>query len=320
MLFRIAATLLLLVVNVSPVIANNQKSIEIVVPYAPGGASDNIGRLVARIFTDHGYQATVLNKPGASTIIGSNYVAATASSNTVLVTSIPSLTSNIVFKPESIKYTQDSFKPVVSLGKTGIVLVASNSVPVDNYSNFVKYVKENPTKFNVGVWSLNTASLVYEWAEQAQLPKPNIILYKGSAPMINDVVGNQLQFAFDTVLFNVPFINDNRLKAIVAFDQGSVNLIKKNMPNSKVVGIATQSPQLEINEWYYTLLTPSNASADTIKEFNSIINSGLSQPKYQELFDAMRLQNYGGSHEFISKVMDTNLKRFRSIKKHANIN
>lgn len=298
-----------------------QASTEIVVPYTPGAVSDNLGRLVAKILSDRGYPATVVNKPGASTIIGANYVAGSApTGNTLLVTSIPSLTSNIVFKADGIKYNQDSFIPIISLGKTGMLVVASKNVPVDNYSDVIKYVKANPEKFNVGVWSMNTASIVYEWAQRAGLPKPAVILYKGSAPLINDVLGNQIQFAFDTVSFNIPQINDNKLTAIVAFDRGSVDLIKKNNPGSKVIGISTQYPELEVNEWYYAVLAPRGTPATVVKEINSIINKGLSEPNTQEILNSMHLQNYGGSTNFISIMTTTNLTKFQRTKKTVDIN
>jgi tripartite-type tricarboxylate transporter receptor subunit TctC len=320
MKFKIIVIFLLTFVSITPFAKNSQESIEIVVPYTPGAVSDNLGRLVAKILTDRGYPSTVVNKPGASTIIGVNYVSdAAPTGNTLLVTSIPSLTSNTVFKADGIKYDQTSFIPVVSLGKTGMLIVASKNVPVDNYFDFIKYIKTNPEKFNVGVWSMNTASIVYEWAQRAGLPKPAVILYKGSAPLINDVLGNQIQFGFDTVSFNVPQISDNKLTAIVAFDRGSVELIKKINSTSKVISISTQYPELEVNEWYYAVLTPRGTLPRIVNKINLIINKGLAEPKNQEILNSMHLQNYGGSSELISTVTTTNLKRFQRIKKTVDI-
>ena len=105
MKFKIIISLILAVVSITTFAKNSQESIEIVVPYTPGAVSDNLGRLVAKILTDRGYSATVVNRPGASTMIGTNYVASTApTGNTLLVTSIPSLTYILQIKQLQIQF------------------------------------------------------------------------------------------------------------------------------------------------------------------------------------------------------------------------
>jgi hypothetical protein len=127
------------------------KVIEIVVPYPPGGATDKWGRVLDEIFKAQGWQSAVLNKPGADTVIGSNYVAAAKpDGHTIYVGGNGFLDANIAFKQKApgIEYTENSFEPILPLGAGTAVLVVGKNVPVNTYEEFKQYVKKNPEKFN----------------------------------------------------------------------------------------------------------------------------------------------------------------------------
>mgnify|MGYP003343085365 FL=1 len=106
------------------------KPIEIVVPYPPGGGADKWGRVVSRIFNDHGWESFVSNKPGADTTIGSNYVAgAPADGHTLYMASNGFLDANLASKepPAGINYSEKSFTDIAQIGFGSFVLVVSKN-------------------------------------------------------------------------------------------------------------------------------------------------------------------------------------------------
>jgi tripartite-type tricarboxylate transporter receptor subunit TctC len=130
------------------------KTIEIVVPFPPGGATDKLGRMISEIFNRRGWNSVVANRPGADTVIASNYVAeAPADGYTLYLGSNGFIDANLVYGAPGIKYTQDSFTPIVPLGTGSFVLVASNGAPVTNYAEFKTYSRNNPNQFVLGFWN-----------------------------------------------------------------------------------------------------------------------------------------------------------------------
>jgi tripartite-type tricarboxylate transporter receptor subunit TctC len=137
------------------------KTVEIVVPYPPGGATDKWARVLDEIFQAQGWKSVVLNKPGADTVIGSNYVAAARpDGHTIYVGGNGFIDANIAFRQRApgIEYTENSFAPIISLGAGTAVLAVANNVPVNTYEEFKEYVKKNPEKFNLGFWNTTLAT------------------------------------------------------------------------------------------------------------------------------------------------------------------
>lgn len=290
------------------------RPIEIVVPYPPGGATDKWGRVISEIFTARGWKNVVMNRPGADTVIGSNYVAkAPADGHVVYVGGNGFLDANLAFrnKPVGIEYTENSFTEIVPLGAGTAVLAVNNDVPVNNYNEFKDYVKRNPEKFNLGFWNSYTANIFYEWARREGLPRPNIIMYKGSAPQVADILGGHIPFVFDTYTAMAPHYESGKVKILAVLDQRGVNIVKK----PGMVSIGRRVPEVDVSIWY-GLYAPAGVPQDVVAEINSVINQALKNPKYTQDIEMLHIANFGGRPEDQRAVQVKTLNIMRNVAKN----
>jgi tripartite-type tricarboxylate transporter receptor subunit TctC len=293
------------------------KTIEIVVPYPPGGATDKWGRVLDEIFQAQGWKSAVLNKPGADTVIGSNYVAtARPDGHTIYVGGNGFLDANIAFKQRApgIEYTENSFEPILPLGAGTAVLAVGKNVPVNTYEEFKQYVKKNPEKFNLGFWNTYTGNIFYEWAKKEGLPRPNIIFYKGSAPQVADILGGHIPFVFDTYTAISPHYRAGNVKIIAALDRRGVAIVKKDVPQAQLVSIASRVPGVDVPIWY-GLYAPAGTPREVVTQINAVINHALQDSKYTQNIESLHIANFGGTPEDQRRVQTNVLTIMRNVAK-----
>ena len=298
--------------------ASAEAPIEIIVPYPPGGATDSLGRIVSQIFNERGMPSIVINKPGADAVIGTNFAAkAKPDGRTLLVGATGAFDANIAFKAQGMEYNEKSFVPITPLANISYVLAVPASSPIKNYEQFKFYVKANPDKFNLAFWNANTANIFYDWAKKENLPRPNIILYKGSGPQMIDLVGGHVPFAFDTWLAMAPQFMGDKVRIIATLDKGGLAVVRKLKPNNESIAISDTHPDLGIGVWY-GLWAPAGTPKDTIDEMNKIINTAFKEPKYREMMDKLNIKTYGGTADTLNANQSRNLKILQRIAKEVN--
>ncbi|CAB4137981.1 PBP2_Bug_TTT domain containing protein [uncultured Caudovirales phage] len=291
-----------------------KRPIEIVVPYPPGGATDRLARIVDQIFQEHGWKSHVVNKPGADGVIGGNFAAkAKPDGHTVFMSGTGLLDANIAFRAPSIEYNERSFVPIVPVANVSYVLAVKKGMPIDSYEKFKFYVKANPNKFNVAFWNANTANVFYEWAKAEGLPRPNIILYKGSGPQIIDLLGGHVDFAWDTWIAAAPHFNADKINIIATLDNQGAEVVKKIKPGSEVVSVAQRHPELGIGVWY-GLWAPAGTPKNVVDEMNRVINRALKDPKHQATLENLNVKRYGGTADSLGRLQGQN---FNTLKKLA---
>jgi tripartite-type tricarboxylate transporter receptor subunit TctC len=291
------------------------KSIEIVVPYPPGGATDKLARIVDKIFQEHGWKSHVVNRAGANGVIGGNFAAkAKPDGYTVFMSGTGLLDANIVYKSSGIEYDEKSFTPIVPVGNVSFVLAVKKGMPIDTYEKFKFYVKANPDRFNVAFWNANTANVFTEWARVEGLPIPNIVLYKGSGPQVIDLLGGHVDFAWDTWVAVAPQFDAGKINVIATLDDQGADVIRQIKPGSPVVSVAKNHPQLGIGVWY-GLWAPAGTPKDIIKEMNQVVNNGLKKPANRQAIEAMYVKKYGGTAKSLEQLQSRN---FETIKKLSN--
>lgn len=291
----------------------NAEPIQLVVPYAPGGSADTMGRVINEILLENHLNSIVVNKPGAGTIIGANYVArAKPDGKTIFISAAGTLDSNLVFKAEGVEYSVKSFTPIIPLGTTSYVLVVPASSPINNYEEFKEYVKANPDKFNLGFWNASTANIFTDWTKKAKLPNPRIILYKSSNAQITDVIGNNIPFIFDTWVAVYPHLQDGKIKVIATLDKSNLEAAKKFNPLA--VSLAQLYPGLDFGLWY-GLWAPAGTSPEFVAQLNSMINSALKDSRYGSRLVDLGFKDVGGTPKDLQSLQE---KNYRILEKVAN--
>jgi tripartite-type tricarboxylate transporter receptor subunit TctC len=174
------------------------KPIHIVVPYAAGGGVDTVARALAQeLGTALKTSVIVENKPGASSIIGSDYVAKAAPDGYTLLANVgthyamPYLAKNVPYDPVK------DFTPVTILGRAPQVLTVHPSVPAKTVPEFIAYVQKNPGKVSYGTAGKGTSQhLGGEMLNSTAKLDMVHVPYKGGGPALNDLIGGQVPVAF----------------------------------------------------------------------------------------------------------------------------
>ena len=217
----IASVLLAAAASTSPLAALAafpDKPITIVVPYPPGGASDTLGRIVARYLQLQMPGSTVLveNKAGAGTVIGAQAVAQAAPDGyTLLTSSNTTWTMNPALRPRLPYDTLKSFEAIGTIGSIPLMLVAHPSAPFNNVKELVALAKAQPGKLNYASFGAGTsAHFAGEMFKSAAGLEIVHVPYKGSAPAMQDLIGGQVPLSFDTNIAAVPQMKAGKIKAL----------------------------------------------------------------------------------------------------------
>jgi tripartite-type tricarboxylate transporter receptor subunit TctC len=296
-----------------------KRPIEIVVAYPPGGNSDRVARIIEEMFTNHGWRATVLNKPGADTVIAANFVAkAVPDGHVLFMGGTGFLDSNIAFKTksESIEYTEASFTPVVPMGISTMVLAVPANSPVNSYAELKEYVRRNPNKFNVAYWNRNTANLFTYWAKLEKLPVPQIINYKGGGPQVIDLIGGNVDFAFDVLSTMKPHWQSGKIKIIAALTPEGARLVHEANPAVTVPALSKLHPELDLNIWY-GLYAPAGTDFVTVARINNVVTQALKNPVYADKLKTIGIINPGGSFEDLRAVQTKTYRLLKNTSKNV---
>jgi len=250
------------------------RPIRAVVPLAPGGGTDTIGRLVsAKLGEGLGQQIVVDNRGGGGGVVGTDLVAkATPDGYTILVGSITTNAVNpVLYKKLPYDHIRD-FAPISMIGTVPNALVVHTSVPAKSVKEFLAYAKANPGKINYGSSGLGSAPhLSMELIKSMTGVTMVHVPYKGSGPALADLLGGQLQALCSSLAGLLPHIKSGRVRAL------GVTTAKRNpqlpdVPTISEAGI----PGYEVTIWY-ALFAPARTpkpiltrlNAETVKALNS---------------------------------------------------
>lgn len=193
------------------------KPVTLFVPYPPGGATDVVARIVARgLEVRLGQTVVVENKAGAGTVIGAAAVAKSAPDGyTLLISSNTTFTINPGLKSALPYDPLTSFESIGLIGSSPLVLLANPSVKAGTVQEVVALAKAQPGKLSYASFGAGTTShfagemfKVTTGADIVHVP------YKGSAPAMQDLIGGQVAFSFDTNVAAIPQLQAGRVKAI----------------------------------------------------------------------------------------------------------
>lgn len=203
---------------VSPALAQQwpDKPIRLIVPAPAGGISDVVARLLAeQLRTNLGVTVLVDNKPGGSAVVAERALMSAPADGTTWMVGPSSVLSDI---PLTVKTPYDvlkTFTYVAEVSSMLHVLVANAGFPPGNVKELLDYAKRNPRSVGVANLSVGTrSSLLGEMLKEKSGNEMLVVPYKGSAPAMVDLLGNQVQLTFEVVSNVVPFIKSGKLKGL----------------------------------------------------------------------------------------------------------
>lgn len=259
-----------------------ERPVRIVVPYAAGGFTDVLARLVSTKMAERlGQPVLVENKPGASTMLGAEMVArAPADGHTLLMATTSTLSTNpLLFRKMPFKVSD--FRPVALTGLTPFVLVAHPSVAANDVKSLIALAKANPGKLNFAMLGVGSSThLVDEMLRSAAQVDIRDVPYKGASPATTDLLGGHVDLNFDAIGTALPRIQGGQLKGIGITSETRL-AIAPNLPTFKESGL----PQMVAYSWY-GLLAPSGTPTAIVEQLNRVVNEILHLPEVRSQLEA----------------------------------
>ncbi len=291
------------------------KPIRMVLPFPPGGPTDLVARVLAQKMSNQmGQQVLIDNKPGANGNIAAELVAkAPADGYTILYNTSSIALSATLYKKLNYDLKTD-FAPIALTAVIPLVLMTHPSVPAQNFNEFVQYIKSNPGKVSYGsAGNGNITHLGAFLVLQQKGLQANHIPYKGSIPALTDLVGGQTQFMTDTVNSALPFIRDNKLRALAVTSLKRTQVLP-GVPTLSELGM----PQFEVGAWQ-GVLAPAKTPAEVIARLNTEINKALTAPDVKAKLALQGAEPLGSSSTEYGQYLKTEIDRFANVIRQSGV-
>lgn len=292
------------------------RPITLVIPFPAGGATDVLGRLIGKKLGDKLGQSVVIdNRAGAGTVIGASYVAKAAPDGyTLLLSSGTTFTVNPAVRPRLPYDPVKSFDPIGITGRTGLILLASKSVPVNDVKQFVSAVKAAPDKYSYGSFGAGTTSqFAGEMFFHAAGLKIQHVPYKGSAPAMVDLIGGQIPFTVDTVSAALPQLKEGKVKAIAVTTEKRSTLLPQ-VPSLAESGY----PGLNMDTWL-ALVAPAGLPTAVKARLEKTLADVVADPDTRERLLALGFEPAFASSAELAALIERELPLMRAIAQRAGI-
>ena len=260
------------------------RPIRIIVPFPPGAGTDIVGRAIAQSLSEAWKQSVIVdNRPGAGgTIAGELVARGTADGYTLMLGNVSTLAIAKALNPKLAYDPLVDFAPITLITTSENVLVVHPSVAVASAKDLVAYAKAHPRKLNYGSSGNGTTShlggAMFAWATGIEMTH---VPYKGSAPMLTDLLAGQLQLAFSSVPTALPHIRSGRLRALaVTRPRRSATL--SALPT---VQEATGLESFEISLWQ-GIVAPAAVPRDIVGKLHRQIVASLRSAELRSRLEA----------------------------------
>lgn len=298
------------------------RPIRIVIPFTPAGTTDLVGRMTAEMLGRRlNHQVVVDNRPGASGNVGAEFVARSeADGHTLLLTTIGTGAINFAVFRDRMPYKLEDLAAVGLMTRVPNVLMAANNTNIRSVADLVREARARPGQINYGTAGIATSPHVV--VEQLRLAT-NIdithVPYRGSAPMLTEMVAERIEIGMDNIPSALTFIRDGKIRAIATTGA------QRNPSLPDVPTVAEQGlPGFEATAWF-GVLAPAATPAPVVQRLGAELNAIALDPAFRQRMEALgaeppRLTPDGGtSPETFAAFLRAEIAKWADVVTRANV-
>ncbi|MCA3213023.1 MAG: tripartite tricarboxylate transporter substrate binding protein [Burkholderiales bacterium] len=291
------------------------RSIRMVVPFPPAGATDILARELARQLSDRLKQQVVVdNRPGAGGALGSDVVAkATADGYTIQMATSSTHSIGPLLNPKIPYNPQTDFTPVAHVANSANVLLVAPNVKAANVRELVALLRSQPGKFNYG--SSGNGTIVHLTGELFKSMTGTFVVhipYRGTALVIPDMIAGQIHLLFDNVASALPHLKDGRVRAL------GITSLTRSPLLPELPTVADTVPGFESSTWF-GVFGPRGLPAEATQRLNTEINAVLRNADFIERLRTLGYDAGGGSPADFARVVQRDTDKWARLIKERKI-
>jgi tripartite-type tricarboxylate transporter receptor subunit TctC len=253
------------------------RPITLVVPLAAGGAVDTAARIIAEKLQQKLKQSVVVeNRPGAGSLIGTNFVAkGVPDGYTLLLMEPGAVIAKWLNKTVPFDVTSD-FAPIAMVATSPLVLFAHPSVPVHDIKELIAYSKANPGKLSVGTPGVATPHhLATAWLNTAAKIAIGHVPYRGAAPALNDLLGGQIPLIWASPVAVMPYVEQGKVR-MLGVSTRQRELMLPQVPTISESGV----PGFDTTNWF-GIVAPVKVPSEVVACVGQATREATEQPDVQ---------------------------------------
>ncbi len=292
-----------------------QRPIRLVVPYAAGGSTDTVARIVGQRLSERlGQQVVVDNRTGAGTLIGTGIVAQAAPDGYTLLMATPPLAVNPTLYRKVPYVLERDFAAVTNIAASSNLLVVHLSLPAHSVRELIALLKANPGKYNYGSSGVGGASHLATalFTSMAGVDAVHVP-YKGGAPAVADLVAGRLNFMMANLTTAQPHIRAGRLRALGVGTKQRTPLFPE-MPTLAESGV----PGYEANNWN-GMVVPRGTPRAVVERLHKEVVAMLGEPAVAERLIRAGLDPIGDTPAEFAKYLKAEAGKWDKVIKSAGI-
>jgi tripartite-type tricarboxylate transporter receptor subunit TctC len=292
------------------------RPVTMIVPFPAGAVVDTLARAVANALSESfGRQFIVDNRTGAGGNIGGAAVAKAAPDGYTLLfgTPAPIAMNRLMYKNLSYDSERD-FTPVVLLAKSPLIIAAKLDFPAKTLVELIAYAKQNPGKVNVGHPGNGTLGHITSvLTQQLAGTEMTNVPYRGSVPLMTDLLSGQVDVAMDFMPTYLPLVADRKIRALaVTTSQRATQL--RDVPTVQEAGLKG----FEATAWY-AIVAPTGTPPEIVSKLNKAVNDFMKSDKGRAVLEQNALQSVGGPPEDLKAFIADELAKWRPVIEAAKI-
>lgn len=292
------------------------KPIKWIVPYTPGGITDNVTRIVTqRVQEQTGWNIVVENKPGANSILGADLAAKSAPDGYTFLTVIAAHAANATLYAGKIPFDPvKSFAPVSLAAIAPLILTANNNFPAKDVKELIAYAKANPGKISFGSSGIGAAAhLTTELFKQTAGVDMVHIPYKGTAGALQDLMGGNIQILVDVPSTLMPHVRGGKIKALAMFSNKRIAGAKE-VPTMPEAG----GPALEASTWVL-FLAPAGTPQEIVKRMSAEVAKAVAAGDIRGRFEAIGIDPVGNTPAQAGQFLADEIAKWSKVIKAAGV-